>query len=134
MRRPGKRRSNSPEYQQKCEQAKESDDPSHLATLRKETLDNDPAFMSAAFKLSQAKAAYEQVRAELFARDEKWTAADDDLKDQKKALEEAEHDFRTALVKKKKAESDAKKAAAAAAAQAADQPQSSGRRGRGRRD
>lgn len=111
----------TPEFKEKLEQARAATEsgPALLA-LRKETLDDNPAVQEPLGKMKEAKETYEPLKKSLFEGDSKWTAANQDLKDKKKALDDLNHEFaqataaeRAALAEKRKAEAAAKKAASA---------------------
>jgi len=121
----------TPEYKEKYDRAKQADDTSALASLRKQTLEGDATVQATAAKLKQAKGVYEPLRTALLEGDDDWAAANEELQNKKQALKDAEDALRKAIVKQHEAATEAKKAAAAAAAAqaaaSADQPPGSHR-------
>jgi chromosome segregation ATPase len=105
----------SPQYKEKYDKAKQSDDTAALATLRKETLEGDATVQAAMTKLKVAKSVYEPLRTALFEGDENWTAANEELQSKKQNVKDAEDELHKAIAKERAAVADAKKAAAAAA-------------------
>jgi chromosome segregation ATPase len=105
----------SPQYKEKYDKAKQSEDPAALATLRKETLAGDATVQAATAKLKAAKGVYEPLRTALLEGDENWTAASEELQSKKQSLKDAEDELHKAIAKERAAVADAKKAAAAAA-------------------
>jgi type I site-specific restriction-modification system R (restriction) subunit len=109
---------NTAEYKEKFEQAKATDDTAVLATLRKDTLDNDANVQAALATLRQARGAYEPLRSKLLKADEKWIAADKDVQEKTQAVTDAQKALVKAKADERKEAAEAKKAALEAAIQA----------------